>query len=199
MKHTSLFMLALTLCPLACGGAASDESTRIDNLMSGIEASKISLAEAVATAREGYPEASVWKGEFEVEEGDAVFEVVVVNGGEGIELQIDPQSGEIIETEAEDDKVPAACALDITLDEAIAIAEAEVGGDAVEFDSLAGADNAEDGEPARCEIDVTILKDGAFIEVELAADGAIVEVSDADDEDEDEDDADDVDDVDDAK
>jgi uncharacterized membrane protein YkoI len=121
------------------GGAAAEGGERAE-IAAVLDAGR-SLADAARTAEETGG-GRAFEASLEDEDGALVWEISTLKGDALVEYAIDPASGEIVETEEEgflsklsrddDEEAAALAAAGVGLTEAIAAAEAETGGRAME-------------------------------------------------------------------
>jgi uncharacterized membrane protein YkoI len=155
-------ILATTAAAIALGAgggvfAASQSSKNEDEAreIEAVRTSPVSLPQAIATAEQQSNGRAV-SAEAEEGGGGVLYEIKTIGGEKVVEFQIDPQTGNVVNTEDEkvegdnDEEYAGAARLETTLAAAIASAEQATGGKAIE----AGLDD-EDGK--------------ALYEVELAA------------------------------
>ncbi len=117
-------LTGLTMAPLAL--AASDAD------MKGVQAAKISLAQAIQSAQKAGNGKAIY-GKYDTRDGVGNYEVVVIAGGKDETLRVDPTTGEAVKAKQDDadktDKngVATIQAAQVTLAEAINTAEQQGG------------------------------------------------------------------------
>jgi hypothetical protein len=162
-------ILTLALLSIACG----DRSTSSPE--DALRSARLDLAEAIATARRLEPEGRVVEAEFQARGEDSMYEVSVLVGDEVREVMVDPGDGGVVtlipaESEDLEEARVSAAALEgakVGLDDAVVMAEREVGGRAHEVEVGDGV------------IEVRVLSDaGSKIVVIGLAEGAVQGVRD---------------------
>jgi uncharacterized membrane protein YkoI len=185
--------------------SAQDAAVRYERALQG---ASISLAEAIGIAQGAYPDGAVVGAEFELEEGVPAFEVeIALADGSSIEVRIDPESGDILSAEADDDDDHSGPghdgADDHQDDDHSGSGDDGAGGAADDADDDHGnADcpsavsraeaivaaeaatgaHAVEVEFEDCEFEVLVVKDGELQEVDVAADGTVLGVEAHDDD-----------------
>jgi uncharacterized membrane protein YkoI len=167
-------LLGVTL--VGCSSEKTSEPSKVSQFEQALSKAQFSLVDAIAAARAAQPGATVIDADLEVEDGPAVFTVVVTTKDGALELTVDIASGQIIDTQPDDGEGASACALGVTFEQAIDIAQRETGGKAVEIELDA------------CTLHVNVVADRALWGVELGADGSVTNVRQGADDDEDDDD-----------
>lgn len=164
LKILSITATAIALSAVGGGFAANPSAGNDGEEVREIEAVRsapISLTQAIATAETESGGIAV-SAEAEEKGSHVLYEIMTIGGGKVVEFQVDPQTGDVVETEVveEDaDEYAGVAQLETSLSSAIASAEQATGGKAIE----AGFDD-EDGK--------------TLYEVELAAaDGTIHKVN----------------------
>jgi uncharacterized membrane protein YkoI len=188
--------------------SAQDAAVRYERALQG---ASVSLAEAIGIAQGAYPDGAVIGAEFELEEGVPAFEVeIALVDGSSVEVRIDPESGDILSAEADEDDDHSGPghdgAVDHEDDDHSGSGDDGAGGAADDADDDHGnADcpsavsraeaivaaeaatgaHAVEVEFEECEFEVLVVKDGELREVDVAADGTVlgVEAHDGDDDD----------------
>ncbi len=184
MKKFSKFILAPLILLVGC---AHQDSSGVESVRADLQGAQVTLMEAIALAVAETDGSTVVEAELERHNGARCY-VVTHHDDTTYAAVVELRSGAVVERSERaqpDARAAQAAALvrgaSITPAEAIAIAEREVGGQAIEFE-------AEDGE---FEIEVLARDKDVIFEVELATDGRVLAVEREDDEDEDDEDRDD--------
>jgi uncharacterized membrane protein YkoI len=181
------------------GAASQAPSQSLDAnqlLQAQVASAALTLDDATDVALAANPGSQVLEADLDGNDATLRYEVELrLADGSVLEVHVDANTGEIIASFPEDDDADDDVALDctgaISALEAQAVAEAEVGGTAVEVE-------VDDG----CELEVTVDTGAGFVEVEVNPDGTVRQVESdddgpGDDDDDDDDGADDDDDDDD--
>jgi hypothetical protein len=171
----------LTILPFLALGAcdSGEDNASLRSLTAdAMENADLSLLDAIEAAEAAYPGAVVTSAEIEFEEdGQAYYEIELYVDSVAHELELDPNSGDVIEAEIEGEPDPdedeTTAAGSVGWAALIAAAEAEVGGVAFEAETEGGDDRFE----------IEVLADDGIWEVELSSDGTVIEVE-LEDEDE---------------
>jgi uncharacterized membrane protein YkoI len=171
---TACVLLGATL--LGCSSDKTSEPTKVSQFEQALSKTQFSLVDAISAARVAQPGATVIDADLEVEDGPAVFTVVVTTKSGALELKIDIGSGQVVDTQPDDGEGASDCALGVTFEQAIDIAQRETGGKAVEIELDA------------CALHVNVVADRALWGVELGADGSVTNVRQGDDGDAEDDD-----------
>ncbi len=166
--------LALPACD------SGDDNASLRSLTAdAIENADLSLVDAIEAAEAASPGAVVVSAEIELEDdGESYYEVELYVDGVEQELELDPNTGEVLDSESEEgpedepseDEVTAAGSVGWAA--LIATAEAEVGGVAFEAETEGGDDRFE----------IEVLTEEGVWEVELSSDGTVIEVELEDDD-----------------
>lgn len=183
MKTFLCTCVALSLTAFGCASEKkADEPSKVAQFEQALSKTNLSLKDAIAAARAAQPGGTVIDADLEVEDGPAVFAVVVVTAEGARELKVDIGTGQVIDTQPDDGEGFSDCALGVSLEQAIDAAEREAKGRAVEV------------EIESCQIGVNVYTDRSLWAVSLGSDGSIIGVQRAVDDDEDDDGDDDGDD-----
>lgn len=181
MRNTALTSLILLVLTPACDPGDDAQSLR-QQLEFELSEAEVSLAEAIAAAEAAVPGATVIEADFDLEDGQAVYDIELYLDGVEHEVHVSPTDASIVEIEQEaldaGDATEAEAAAALVLASPgwaalIAAAEAEVGGIAFEAEA--------DGEDGLFEVE--LLAADAIWEVELDGAGAVVDSEIEDDED----------------
>ncbi len=154
-------MKSLLALLLAVTGCASDQDRTA--LRTALDESEFSLGETVALAEASIQDSAGLQAALQVE-SDPVFAVGTVAAGTRHDVRID-LSGHVISANAAGTG-SSGCPTTISLPEALARAEAEVGGSAV-------AVVPDDDDP--CLREIQVLVDTTLWEVKLGPDGSLIE------------------------
>lgn len=155
---------ALSVALLGCASEKDNEPGKVAQFEQALAQTNLSLKDAIAAARAAQPGGTVIDADLEVEDGPAVFAVVVVTAQGALELKVDIGTGRVTDTQPDDGEGFSNCALGTSLEQAIDAAEREAAGRAVEV------------EVENCEIGVNVLADRSFWRVSLGADGKVASV-----------------------
>lgn len=153
-------------------GAACSSNERVRKLEAALQQSHVPLVNSVATAEATLQEASLFKASLLVD-ADPVYSVRGYDAGAIQDIRVAFANGQLLSVTALGASSDGVCPGAIPLAEAIAIAEAEISGEAV----LVGPDDDND-----CHREVQVLGGGTLWEVKVGADGSVLdtEVSDSD-------------------
>jgi uncharacterized membrane protein YkoI len=181
----STCILTLALLAFACDDGSTSAPEDV------LRSARLDLAGAIAVAQRAEPDGQVVEAEFEQRGEKAIYEVALLVDGEVREVTVDPDSGDVIETGVDPEdleearaSVAALAVGKISITDAIAKAEREVGGQAHEVEVGDGV------------IEVRVLLDAGskIVAIDLAEGGvkavrddqAGVEIENEDDDDDDE-------------
>jgi uncharacterized membrane protein YkoI len=177
-SHTPIRIFAL-FAFLFTGCSSSVDPETINKYRAALDESKVSLAQSVALARSSVAGDSASKAEAIgvsaalIVTSDPIYSVGALGGRELHEVRVDIVSGAVVSksmvSEADDP-----CPGSIPLDEAIAIAEARVGGEAIKI---------QPDDDDQCLREVLVLSGEKIWEVKLSREGRVLEVEEADDDD----------------
>ncbi len=183
-KHNILRVLCISMFATLGACDTGNDSAQVlrDKLVQGLDQATVPLAAAIATAEAEGAGVAI-EAELEVEYGALVYSIDVIGNGTETSIDIDPQSGAVVRSEAEgstdaDDLQAATFATGADWAGLIATAEAHVGGDAFEIEV--------DGEDGGI-FEVKVLVGNSTWEVYLSASGAVVKSERDDDYDGDDD------------
>lgn len=190
-----LIILSLPAAFIALPACESEENTPMrERLALALDDAELSLADAIEVAETAMPGAIVVEAEIDVEDDGTIYDVELYVDGVRHELEIDPDTGTVLDSESEEEAEDEAGEDEVAARESIgwpaliAAAEAEVGGVAFEG-KTEGGDN---------KFEIEVLTDDGVYEVDLDGSGEVLEVeAEDDDEWEDEEDAEDAEDEDD--
>jgi uncharacterized membrane protein YkoI len=100
--NTTTVLTGLTVLFLSAGFAIGDDGKDKESVQA--MAAKITMEQAIQTAKTKFP-GRVVEAELESEDGTLVYEVEIVSAsGEEQEIEIDAQSGKILDSESENEK-----------------------------------------------------------------------------------------------
>lgn len=165
MRHYGILALAVGIAVLvtACGSSTEPKTS---GYRTAIEQAKVSLGQSVVLGQESVGHGLAVKAAL-LTESNPVFSVGAIGSGTMHDVRVDASNGTVLSTTevgAGDDPCPGS----IPLAEAIAIAEARIGGAAVQI---------QPDDDDHCMREVIVLgADNKLWEVKLAREGAIVEV-----------------------
>jgi peptidase YpeB-like protein len=154
--------------------ACSSSSERIVKLQEALAASEVSLAESIAVAEASLDGGQAVRASLLVDP-QAVFAVRALGAGAAFDVRVDIVSSDVLSSTPLGESANT-CPGSVSLQQAIAIAEAEVGGTAV----LIQPDDDD-----ACDREVQVLAGDTLWEVKVAPNGAVSEVEEADGEEED--------------
>ena len=165
-----LVIAASGIVAVALATGCSDNSEHIEKLKAALGKAELSLADSVGVAESETAGGVGIKAKLLVE-SDAVFSVGALDTEALQNLRVDIVSGEVLSKQA--DSVSAdACPGAVSLSDAIAAAEAEVGGEAVAI---------EPDDDGHCMREVKVLADDTLWEVKIGSAGNVIEVEEDDD------------------
>jgi uncharacterized membrane protein YkoI len=171
MKLNLTFALGIGLALLTACGSSTGPDT--DSLRAALNQAKMSLARSAEVGQESVPDGVAIKAAL-IAESKPVFSVGAAGGGTMHDVRIDALNGAVLsntQVGAGSDPCPGS----IPLPDAIARAEARIGGVAVQV---------QPDDDNECYREVLVLGDNDQVwEVKVAQDGAILEVEEADSDD----------------
>jgi len=168
MKHNLAFALAVGLALLTACGSSTGPDT--DSLRAAVNQAKVSLAQSAEVGQQSVADGVAIKAAL-IANSQPVFSVGAAGGGAMHDVRIDAVNGSVLsntEVGAGNDPCPGS----IPLPDAIARAEARIGGTAVQI---------QPDDDNECYREVLVLgQNDQLWEVKVAQDGAILEVEEAD-------------------
>jgi len=166
-------LLILPFLTLGACDSGEDTASLRSLTAAALENSDLSLLHAIEAAEAARPGAVVVAAEVELEdEGQSHYEVELYVDSVAQELELDPDTGEVLDAESEEgpedepSESEVAASNSVGWAALIAAAEAEVGGVAFEAQTEGGDDRFE----------IEVLTDEGIWEVELSSDGTVLEV-----------------------
>ena len=155
---------------VALTAACSSNSEHVEKLRAALDEAELSLADSVGVAEVETAGGIGIQAKLLVD-SDPVFSVGALASDAFQNVRVDVVTGEVLSMQAASQSADA-CPGAVSLSEAIAAAEAEVGGEAVAI---------EPDDDGQCMREVKVLADDTVWEVKVASDGGIVEVEEDDD------------------
>jgi uncharacterized membrane protein YkoI len=160
---------ALVVLVASLWGACSNE--REEKLRAALAQADVRLGESVGIAEANVAESQAVRAALLVD-ADPVYSVGAHARGDLSDVRVDISTGEVLSVRRLGGSGRGPCPGPVGLEEAIAIAEERVGGQAVSI-------QPDDGE---CNREVEVLTDDALWEVEVGYDGRVTEVEHSDDD-----------------
>ena len=102
--NTTAFLTGIAFLCITTGLALAHDRKDKDHEVARAQAAKVTMEQAIETAKTRFP-GRVIESELEAEDGGLIYEVKIVGAsGETQEVEIDAQSGKVLDNESENEK-----------------------------------------------------------------------------------------------
>lgn len=150
--------------PLAAAACSTDNSAYERRLRDALDEADVTLVQSTSIAQAELPASEAVTASLRVNDASPVFAVSAFASGAMQRVEIDPVGGAVLAIQ-DTSGTPLSCE-GVPLGEALSIAEAEVGGEAV---------SAQPDDDGACALEVQVLVGLELWEVKVGADGTVLE------------------------